>query len=142
MKKTGFSFTAAAIVLAAILALTSLPGCSSKTTTVASTTTSASAQPIKTYTIGLCAELTGFLGAYNTATVNEAQIAVDMVNEKGGIMVGGQNYLLKLVVEDGKSTLDGTTAAANKLIFSDNVKFIVGPDAYFNSAVSGLCEQN
>ena len=84
MKKTGFSFTAAAIVLAAILALTSLPGCSSKTTTVASTTTSASAQPIKTYTIGLCAELTGFLGAYNTATVNEAQIAVDMVNEKGG----------------------------------------------------------
>ena len=142
MTKKGFPFLLAAIMLAAILALTSLPGCSSKTTTATTTTTSASAQPIKTYTIGLCAELTGFLGAYNTATVNEAQIAVDMVNENGGIMVGGQNYLLKLVVEDGKSTLDGTTAAANKLIFSDNVKFILGPDAYFNSAVSGLCEQN
>ena len=34
------------------------------------------------------------------------------------------------------------TAAANKLIFSDGVKIIIGPDAYFNSAVSGLCEQN
>jgi hypothetical protein len=38
--------------------------------------------------------------------------------------------------------MDGTTAAANKLIFSDGAKIIVGPDAYFNSAVSGLCETN
>ncbi len=142
MKKARVPLFLTATILAALLVTSSLPGCTTKTTTAATATTSATAQPIKTYTIGLCAELTGFLGAYNTATVNEAQIAVDMVNEKGGIMVGGQNYLLKLVIEDGKSTLDGTTAAANKLIFNDGVKFIIGPDAYFNSAVSGLCEQN
>jgi branched-chain amino acid transport system substrate-binding protein len=126
------------------MVLMSLAGCTKTATTTAATTTTTTTtvQPIKTYTVGLLAELTGFLGSYNTATVNEAQIAVDMVNENGGIIVGGQNYNLKLVVEDGQSTLDGTTAAANKLIFNDNVKIIIGPDAYFNSAVSGLCEQN
>ena len=140
MKKTGFPLLLTAAIIAALLVITSFPGCSKSSTTT--TTTTATAQPIKTYTIGLLAELTGFLGAYNTATVNEAQIACDIINEQGGIVVGGQNYILKLVVEDGQSTLDGTTAAANKLIFSDNVKIIVGPDAYFNSAVSGLCEKN
>jgi ABC-type branched-subunit amino acid transport system substrate-binding protein len=142
VKKTSFPLLLTVIMLAALLVLSSLPGCATKTSTTTTTTTTATAQPIKTYTIGLCAELTGFLGAYNTATVNEAQIAVDIVNEQGGIVVNGQNYLLKLVVEDGQSTIDGTTAAANKLIFSDGVKIIIGPDAYFNSAVSGLCEKN
>ena len=143
MKRTGSTLLVTSIIMTAILVLSSLAGCAKTTSTKTSTTTTTTtAQPLKPYTIGLLAELTGFLGAYNTATVNEAQIAVDIVNEQGGIVVGGQNYLLKLVVENGQSTLDGTTAAANKLIFSDNVKIIIGPDAYFNSAVSGLCEQN
>jgi len=111
VKKTSFPLLLTVIMLAALLVLSSLPGCATKTSTTTTTTTTATAQPIKTYTIGLCAELTGFLGAYNTATVNEAQIAVDIVNEQGGIVVNGQNYLLKLVVEDGQSTIDGTTAA-------------------------------
>jgi ABC-type branched-subunit amino acid transport system substrate-binding protein len=89
--------------MTAILVLSSLAGCAKTTSTKTSTTTTTTtAQPLKTYTIGLLAELTGFLGAYNTATVNEAQIAVDIVNEQGGIVVGGQNYLLKLVVENGQ----------------------------------------
>ncbi len=110
MKRTGSTLIAASIALSAILVLSSLAGCTKTTSTAtATTTTTTTAQPIKTYTIGLLAELTGFLGAYNTATVNEAQIAVDIVNEQGGIVVNGQNYLLKLVVEDGQSTIDGTT---------------------------------
>jgi len=144
MKKISYPLALTSILLASFMVLMSLAGCTKTATTTAATTTTTTTtvQPIKTYTVGLLAELTGFLGSYNTATVNEAQIAVDMVNENGGIIVGGQNYNLKLVVEDGQSTLDGTTAAANKLIFNDNVKIIIGPDAYFNSAVSGLCEQN
>ena len=102
MKRNNFPLLLTAVILAALLVLSSFPGCSAKSTT----TTTATAQPIKTYPIGLCAELSGFLGAYNTATVNEAQIAVDIVNEQGGIVVNGQNYLLKLVVEDGQSTID------------------------------------
>jgi branched-chain amino acid transport system substrate-binding protein len=142
MKQTKISIVLASLLLASVAVMSLLPGCSSATTTAVTTTSSATAQPIKTFTVGLLAELTGFLGAYNTATVNEAQMAIQMVNERGGVLVGGQYYNLKLVVEDGQSTLDGTTAAANKLIFNDGVKFIIGPDAYFNSAVSGLCEQN
>ena len=89
VKRTGSTLIAASIALSAILVLSSLAGCTKTTSTTTTamtttTTTTTTAQPIKTYTIGLLAELTGFLGAYNTATVNEAQIAVDMVNEKGG----------------------------------------------------------
>jgi ABC-type branched-subunit amino acid transport system substrate-binding protein len=142
VKRIGLPLLLTSIVMAVLLLISSFPGCTTKTATTTATATTTVVQPIKTYTVGLLAELTGFLGAYNTATVNEAQIAVDMVNEKGGVVVNGQSYNLKLVVEDGQSTLDGTTAAANKLIFSDNVKVILGPDAYFNAPVSGLCEQN
>ena len=81
MKRTSFPLLLITIILAVLLVLSSLPGCATKaSTTATTTTTTATAQPIKTYTIGLCAELTGFLGAYNTATVNEAQIAVNIVN--------------------------------------------------------------
>jgi ABC-type Fe3+-hydroxamate transport system substrate-binding protein len=79
MKRTGFPLLLTSVILTAILILSSLAGCTKTTSTTTTTTTTITAQPIKTYTIGLCAELTGFLGAYNTATVNEAQIAVDIV---------------------------------------------------------------
>ena len=120
MKKISYPLVLTSILLASFLVFMSLAGCTKTATTTAATTTTTTtttAQPIKTYTIGLLAELTGFLGAYNTATVNEAQIAVDIVNEKGGIIVGGQNYLLKLVVEDGQSTLDGTTCRREQTDF-------------------------
>ena len=42
------------------------------------------------------------------------EVAAQMINERGGVTVQGQKYNIELVGEDGKSTLDGNTAAANK----------------------------
>ena len=47
----------------------------------------------------------------------------------------------RLVVEDGKSTLDGNTAAATKLVLDEKVQFVIGPGAFFNVATSPILEQ-
>ena len=143
MKKKGlFSFFT--VLLAVIIISTLfLSGCSKTTTTTQSTTATSSTQSApQVYKIGMIASLTGWLGAFDQLQVNEAQLGVDIINEAGGFTVKGQKYTLQLVVEDGQSSTDGCLAAANKLIFSDGVKFIAGPDAWFGSAVSGICESN
>jgi ABC-type branched-subunit amino acid transport system substrate-binding protein len=65
-----------------------------------------------------------------------------MINEKGGITVGGEKYLVNLVIEDGKSTFDGISAAAARLAYDHKVKFVAGPNAFFSSASSTVLEKN
>jgi len=92
--------------------------------------------------LGILAELTGWLGTWDTLQVKQAKMMADILNKAGGVKVGGRQYEIQLVVEDGKSSLDGVTAAANKLIFDHGIKFMIGPDAFFGSAVKAICEQN
>jgi branched-chain amino acid transport system substrate-binding protein len=65
-----------------------------------------------------------------------------MINDDGGIKVQGKGYAVELVIEDGKSTLDGNTAAATKLVLDDKLQFVVGPGAFFNEATTPIFEQN
>ena len=65
-----------------------------------------------------------------------------MINDDGGIKVQGKGYKVELVIEDGKSTLDGNTAAATKLVLDDKLQFVVGPGAFFNLATTPIFEQN
>jgi ABC-type branched-subunit amino acid transport system substrate-binding protein len=65
-----------------------------------------------------------------------------MINEKGGITVKGEKYRIELVLEDGKSTIDGVAAAANRLVFDKGVKFIIGPAAFFGPASVPITNQN
>ena len=53
--------------------------------------------------------------------------AAEWINDKGGLTVNGEKYLVKPVAEDIKMSPDGTTAAANKLVFEDKVSYIIGP---------------
>lgn len=52
--------------------------------------------------------------------------AADWVNEKGGLNIKGEKYLIKLIGEDYQMSADGTKAAATKLVFDHGVKFMVG----------------
>jgi branched-chain amino acid transport system substrate-binding protein len=92
--------------------------------------------PEKTLQIGGLMGLTGFFTVNDTPDWNEAVIAADVMNEQGGITVNGQAYKVELVVEDIKSAMDGTTAAANRLVYDKGMKFIIGPCAYFASAAA------
>lgn len=55
------------------------------------------------------------------------EVCAEWINDNGGIDVAGQKYKIQLIVEDNKSTPEGSVAAANKLIYKDEVKFLIGP---------------
>ena len=80
----------------------------------------------KTYKIGFLAGLTGFGSASLKVCWEGAQLAQDWINDQGGITVDGQQYLIELIAEDTKGTADGTVAAATKLIYDYDLKFIAG----------------
>ncbi|MAF32512.1 MAG: ABC transporter substrate-binding protein [Desulfobacterales bacterium] len=85
------------------------------------------AQEAKTLKIGAVFALTGPAAAGIKDCMDGVQAAADWINKKGGITVKGQQYLIEVVPEDNKSAPDGIVAAANKLVYKDEVKFIVGP---------------
>jgi len=104
--------------------------------------TTLKAQETKTFKVGVLACMTGWFSGHDIKDANEAQVAADIINESGGITVKGQKYRIELIVEDGKSTLDGITAATNRLVYDKGVKFIIGPAAFFASAVAPVADPN
>jgi len=114
-------------------------------TTTATATVTASVKPTlapKTLVIGCANSLTGWFSSYDVQLWNEMNVLRDIVNEHGGITINGQQYLIDLTVEDCKSSLDGTTAAVQRLIYDKKVKFINGPSAFFTMAASPECAAN
>ena len=102
----------------------------------------ADAAPAKKLTIGMIACLSGFFSPNDIPGAHEAQMTADMINEKGGITVKGQKYEVEVIVEDAKSTLDGVTASANRLVFDKGVKLILGPAGFFSAASSPVTTPN
>ena len=94
----------------------------------------------ETLKIGSLMALTGWFVVNDGPDWAQTVIAGDVLNEHGGINVNGQIYKVELVVEDIKSDFDGVTAAANKLVYDEEVKFIIGPTAFFNPAASPVTE--
>jgi|WetSurMetagenome_2_1015567.scaffolds.fasta_scaffold103721_1 branched-chain amino acid transport system substrate-binding protein len=121
-------------LIAVFIGTAFLTGCSS---TPAPTTTTT-----KDLKIGVLASLTGFFSGYDMAQADECQLVADMWNDKGGLTIGGQKYKIVLSVEDCKSTLDGYTAASNKMIFDQKISFLAGPSAFFGGAVNVVSTPN
>ncbi len=120
------------VPIVAIILLLSLivVGCSSSpsTTTAPATAapTTSQAAAAKNLDIGEIESLTGLFSDFMKYVPQGAQLASDYVNSHGGITVGGQKYNINLIVQDNKSTPDGSATAANDLIMNKNVKFIAG----------------
>ena len=104
-------------------------------------TTQAAGKP-KTVKIGALLCLTGWFSVVDHNEERDMKTLVNMINERGGITVGGEKYLVDLVIEDGKSTFDGISAAAARLVYDHKVKFVAGPNAFFSSASSTVLERN
>jgi ABC-type branched-subunit amino acid transport system substrate-binding protein len=96
----------------------------------------------KTLRIGALFSLTGWFSPFDTISNDIAEITRDIINEQGGVVVNGQPYKIELIVEDFKSTMDGVTAGANKLVYDEGVKFMISPSAYFTAATAPICEPN
>ena len=74
--------------------------------------------------IGLAIGLTDFMAAYDLPALNGAQIAVDEINEAGGVL--GRS--LEIVTADTKSDIDQGTVAGQEVIDQGAHAMIVSPD--------------
>src|SRR6266498_4651724 len=87
----------------------------------------------KTLEIGVLGPLSGGAASYGVELVRGAEMRADEINKAGGVKVGGDVYKIKLVTYDHKASAADAATAANKLIFQDKVKYIIG------NAVGATC---
>ena len=80
---------------------------------------------VKTVKIGVITWLGWPLGL---AFSNETRILTDLINNRGGLTIGGEKVKIELFVEDSKLSNDVARGAVEKLVYQNNVKFIVGDE--------------
>jgi len=85
------------------------------------------AQAQDTLTLGALVTLSGAGAAWGQGMKNAAEIAADQVNKAGGLDVGGRKYQVKVVAYDDKYQANEAVTVANRLVFEDKVKYIIGP---------------
>jgi branched-chain amino acid transport system substrate-binding protein len=101
------------------------------------------AAQVKTLKIGKIAALTGAGASWGTPIVKTAQLYWDLVNQKGGLEVGGERYKVELIIYDDKYSIGEAKSIAEKLIFRDKVKYITGPmGTPTTSVVAPYCDEN
>jgi len=86
----------------------------------------------ETIKIGLNAELTGSIPVVGASCKNAAELAVEEVNNAGGLEVGGKKYKIELLVEDNEDKKESAAAAAQKLNAA-GVLIMIGPNASRNA---------
>jgi branched-chain amino acid transport system substrate-binding protein len=109
-----------------------------ETTTSQAAETTTVAAPTKTLTIGI---ITPTSNSRGLEISQQIQLMGDMDNAKGGVEIGGEKYKVEFIVYDSELSQAGETAAANRLIYEDKVKFIIASGDYFSSWVD-VSEQN
>ena len=80
-----------------------------------------------TIVLGAAVSLTGKYSTNGKHTKKGYDLAVERVNEMGGVKVGGKDYKLKIIYYDDESTPARGAQLAERLISQDKVKFLLGP---------------
>ncbi|MBN1461998.1 MAG: ABC transporter substrate-binding protein [Armatimonadetes bacterium] len=105
-------------------------------------TETTAAGPVETLKIGAVICMTGWMSVLDIQNLNEAEILKDMINEEGGVNIGGTQYMIELVAEDCQSTMEGVATATNRLVYDEQVKYFLGPTAFFSSGVTPIADPN
>ena len=94
----------------------------------------------KTLKIGMITSITGPMAPAFKSMIDSVKPTQDLLNQKGGITVNGQKYLLEIVAEDDQSSPANAVSAANRLIQA-GVKYLVSPMFLAaNIAIARTCE--
>jgi branched-chain amino acid transport system substrate-binding protein len=84
--------------------------------------------------LGLITTLSGELAdSYGSSTVDAVKLALQPINDAGGLDLGGQKYKVTLVIEDDQDRAEVATRAAQKLINQDRIVALVGPSLSRNA---------
>lgn len=93
-----------------------------------------------TITLGAAVQLTGSLANTGRYYRDAYQLAVDKINEKGGVTVGTKRYKLALKLLDNQSDVNLGVRQYVQLVTQDKVNFLLGPfssnDALDDSSVA------
>ena len=79
---------------------------------------------VKTLKVGGNLPLSGPASVAGLAFKQGWDMAVEQINNEGGIKIGGDTYMIDLIVEDDKASPESATTAATKLCYQDNVKIM------------------
>jgi branched-chain amino acid transport system substrate-binding protein len=85
------------------------------------------AQGNDTIVLGAAVSLTGKYSTNGKNTQDGYNIAVQRVNERGGVKVGNKHYKLEVKYYDDESTSARGAQLVERLIRQDNVQFVLGP---------------
>lgn len=97
----------------------------------------------ETLKVGALVTLSGPGAAWGQAMKNAAELAADKVNAAGGLEVGGKKYKVEIVAYDDKYQAGEAVTVANRLVFEDKVKYIIGPTGSAPTlAVQPITEKN
>ena len=81
----------------------------------------------ETLKLGVLATLSGSGTAWGIAMQGAAELAAEDVNSRGGLEVAGKKYTVEITAYDDRYKAADALTAVNRLIFDDQIKFIVGP---------------
>lgn len=92
--------------------------------------------------IGIIDSLTGDDAESGRATLEAATLAIEEVNQTGGLQVGTRRHPIELVIGDTESKPEVAASVAQSLINQENVVAIIGPQySRYAIPVSRLAEQ-
>jgi len=91
------------------------------------TSTSFSKVEGDTIILGAAVSLTGKYSSNGVHTQNGYNMAVDRINSKGGVKVGGKTYKFDIIYYDDESNPKRAAQLAERLINQDGVEFMLGP---------------
>jgi len=112
-------------------------------TTTAATSAAKATDSVKTILIGDIENLTGASSDQLKTVADGVDLAKDYINEKGGVTINGQKYLIEVILQDNKMSAESATAAATSLIFDKKVNFIVGSlPTHIMKAIHTVTEAN
>jgi branched-chain amino acid transport system substrate-binding protein len=95
-----------------------------------------------TVVLGAAVSLTGKYSTNGKNTKDGYDLAVKVINDKGGIEVGGKQYKLKVVYYDDESTSARGAQLVERLIAQDHVDFVLGPySSALTKAIAPITEK-
>lgn len=96
-----------------------------------------------TVVLGAAVSLTGRYSRNGEHTKNGYDLAVRLINERGGFEVAGRRYRLEIVYYDDESTPARASQLAERLINQDGVRFMLGPySSGLTKAIAPVTEKN
>jgi len=91
--------------------------------------------------IGVLGVFSGHAAAWGLTSKYTAMVQTKRINQRGGFLLNGVRHPIKLFIEDSKFDVKVTRAAAEKLIYQNKVKYIIGPNTSpTGAAVSSVGE--